>query len=474
MKAGYMTQLWDVATGLTDEQGKLIEFVQSPKSMLERIRDNPSKAVVVLRDLHKWLDPMNLRMVRSLARKLQDAPVDQARTMIVLTPVSEIPPELAGSVIVLDWPLPTREDMADLLQQCIESQDENSPVRKIKSGVKEAAVDAAVGLTMEEACSCLAKSLAVTKTIDPVMISTEKKRVIAREKVLTWIDPDPRGLDSVGGLAQLKAWLRIRRKALSKKARDYGLPVPKGAFFVGPPGCGKSMTAKAIAAAWMLPLLRLDLGALRSKWVGESEANIRKALSVAETVAPCILWIDEIEKAMGGAGGSGVADGGVSTDALGAILNWMQEHTAPVFVVATANDVSSLPPELLRKGRFDELFFIDLPSQQERIEILSATLKKYNIDPSTIKLDSVAAACNQFSGAELAALVPDAMFTAFNEDARALKTSDLMDVVGITSPLAKIAGKRIEDLRSWSKGRCRPASVSEEDAKGGRFAGLSN
>lgn len=468
MAAKYRTLFWDVATGVTDEQGAKIDGSQTaPLQALGRVRDAQEQTVFVLRDLHKWMDPVTLRTIRSVARALQAQ--DISKTMIILTPSSEIPPELTGSAIVVDWPLPTRDDIADLLKLVIESQADDHPARKLKALVREAAVDAAMGLMLEEAGACYAKSLAMTKTIDPSLVSQEKKRVIAREKVLTWYDPDSRGLDAIGGLGLLKEWLVVRAVAFTKKARTYGLPVPKGVLLIGVPGCGKSLTAKAVAAAYGKPLLRLDMGALRSKWVGESEANIRKALQTAEIIAPCVLWIDEIEKAMAGAGGGGASDGGVSTDALGTVLTWMQERKTPVFVIATANDVSSLPPELLRKGRWDEMFFIDLPNQQERIEVLAANLKLFNIAAEGIKLSSVAAACNQFSGAEIAALVPDAMFIAFNDSERGITTRDLLDVSAKTVPLAKSSAEKIGELRLWARDRTRPASMTEIETKGNRF-----
>ena len=291
--------------------------------------------------------------------------------------------------------------------------------------------------------------------------------MIARERVLEWFDPHPAGLDGVGGLELLKDWLAKRRQAFSAKARAYGLPAPKGMLLVGVPGCGKSLTAKAVAAAWGMPLLRLDLGALKSKWVGDSEQNIRKALNVAETVSPCILWLDEIEKALAGAT-QGAADGGVSSDALGAVLQWMQDRAGSVFVVATANDVSSLPPELLRKGRFDEVFFVDLPTTSERVAITCAALREYDRDPATIDVDAVADATAEFTGAEISALIPDAMFSAFADAERALTTDDVLRAARATVPLAKTASEKIATLRAWATGRARPASDNRPGAQSAR------
>ena len=461
--AKYPTRLWDCATGLTRAEDKAEDkqYPQNadPGAVLNVIRDNKERAVYVLRDLHKWLDPITLRALRSRARELQSAPPNQARAIVVLSPSAEIPPELAGCATVLNYPIPDRAEMARILDGVIQGvSDDEIRANACTNGTREAAIDAAVGLTAEEAAACYARSLVTSRKIDPALVANEKKRVIAREKVLTWYDPDPRGLDGVGGLDVLKSWLMMRKAAFSEKARAYGLPTPKGCMIVGIPGTGKSLTAKCIASAWRVPLLRLDLGALKSKFVGESEANIRKALAVAETVSPCILWIDEIEKALAGSTGE-QGDGGVSADALGAVLSWMQERQGAVFVVATANDVRALPPELLRKGRFDEVFWVDLPTKAERVEILRAALAQHGRAP--IALDVIAGETEGFTGAELAAIVPDALFMSFADGERALEAGDLWKAAKTVVPLAKTASEKIEGLRAWAKGRARPASTPE-------------
>ncbi len=475
--AQYEPQFWDCATGLSDLAGQPIDQnLTDPASVLTRVRDTRKRQLFVLRDLPTWLrDPSVLRSLRSLARALPASPRDEARAMIILTPSSEIPPELAGHAIVVEWPMPDRAEVAAILDAVVKALPEDLQKTAAQNGTRDAAIDAAVGLTAEEAQSCYARSLVQSRKIDPATVSQEKKRVIAREKVLEWYDPIPGGLDAVGGLEGLKAWLTSRRAAFSARARAYGLPAPKGCLLVGVPGCGKSLTAKAIATAWGMPLLRLDLGGLKSKWVGESEGNIRKALRVAEAVSPCVVWLDEIEKALGGAT-QGSADGGVSSDALGTILSWMQERQGSVFVVATANDVSALPPELLRKGRFDELFFVDLPTAAERQAILVTALKAHGRDPASIALDRVAEMTDSFTGAEIAALVPDALYAAFAASERAINTADLCEAARNTVPMAKTASEKVDRLRAWAKGRARPASaVGIESAKtpgGGRALDL--
>lgn len=455
--ARYPIAYWDCATGITDADGKVIVSAQDPSQALNYIQGNKVRRVYVMRDLHKWTDPVVLRTVRNAARALQSAPADEARSIIVLTPSSEIPLEWQGQVIAMDYPLPDRAEMGALLDDVISSLPEDARANAAPNGTRDAAIDAAVGLSADEAANCYARSLVTSRRIDPVLVASEKRRVIARERVLTWHDPDPRGLDAIGGLDLLKGWLRERRAAFSPRARAFGLPSPKGVMLVGVPGGGKSLTAKAVAAAWGMPLLRLDMGALRSKYVGESEGNIRKALQVAETVSPCILWLDEIEKALAGASGP-AGDGGVAADALGAVLSWMQDREGQVFVVATANDVRALPPELLRKGRFDELFFVDLPTTDERAAIVRVTLgaRAEGVDAMAIARATVG-----FTGAELAALVPDALFVAFNDGERALTTADVLSAAVRVVPLSKTASEKIENLRDWAKSKARFASAPE-------------
>lgn len=473
----YVARFWDCATGITNELGEEAPRgrgagLTDPAAVLSEIRAQSERAVYVLRDFHKWLaDPTVLRATRSLARWLPTLERNAARAAIILAPAGEVPPELSGHAIVLEWPLPDRTEVGAILDTAIAMLPDDLRGTAAPNGTRDAAIDAAVGLTEAEAASCYARSLVTTRKIDPATVAGEKKRVIARERVLEWYDPIPGGLEAVGGLESVKAWLMARRSAFSARARAYGLPPPKGCLLVGVSGCGKSLTAKAVATAWGVPLLRLDLGALRSKWVGESEGNIRKALRVAEAVAPCVVWLDEIEKALSGAT-SGAADGGVSGDALGVILSWMQDRAGSVFVVATANDVRALPPELLRKGRFDELFFVDLPTTGERAAILRAALKAHGRAADGVDVAEVARACQDFTGAEVAALVPDALYAAFADGERPIATADLLAAAKGCAPLARTAGEKIEQLRSWAKGRARVASLPESTTTTGARGAL--
>lgn len=477
--ASYLPRTWDVAQGVCDVAGKpVVDMVaQDPGDLLTVIgqqaartdlrADQQGRGCWIMRDLPPWLEGMPgaqvRRKLRNLARSLPSTPRATAQAIIVISPSSDVPADLANHATVIDWALPDRTEIAAILDAAINGLPDDLKANAAPNGQRDRAIDAAVGLSGEEAASCYARSLVKLKMIDPATVSAEKRRVIAREKVLEWFDPLPGGLDAVGGLAPLKAWLLARKDAYTAKARAYGLPAPKGALLVGISGCGKSLTAKAIATAWGIPLLRVDLGALKSKFVGESEANLRKAFDVIKAIGRCVVWFDEVEKALAGATQGG-ADGGVSSDALGAILGWMQERQGEAFVIATANDVSALPPEFLRKGRFDEVFWIDLPTSPERASILLTALKAHGrggLVDQIVNLQDVADSTQGFTGSEVAAIVPDALFTAFADDAREITTDDLINAAASVVPLSKTAAEKIEAMRQWAKGRARPANAKE-------------
>lgn len=458
-------RVWDCVSGVTDITGKAIDpALQDPAAVLNFIRNSQQRMVWILHDLVSWLKDMTVcRAVRNLARTLPSFPRSEARTLVLISPTADLPPELQDHVVTIKWSLPSREEHARIFDSMISGLPPE--VAKPSPEIREAAIEAAIGLTAEAAKACIAKSLVTQdRKIVPAVIAAEKKRVVSG-KGLEWFEPDPRGLDAVAGLEIAKPWLMQRRLAFSERARAFGLPAPKGVFLVGVAGCGKSLLAKSIASAFEAPLLRMDPGGMQSKWVGESQQNVRANLNIADTIGKCVLWVDEIEKALAGAIG-GAADGGVSADFLGTFLTWMQERKSNVFVIATANDVSKLPPELLRKGRFDELFFVDLPTLVERKSILAVTLKERKRDPGSVDLHAVAVACKDFTGAEIAALVPTALFRAFVDNERAITTADLLDAAKDTVPLAATAADKIKALREWAKGRARPASLPEVESSG--------
>ena len=482
--AGYLARTWDVAAGVCAFDGSRLPNMGNPdlSATLETISARAAskygvdRGVWVLRDPALWLDGLPgaqpLRALRNLARALPAASRESAQAVIVLSTSASVPADLAGHATVINWPLPDRAEIAAILDAALASlpevDSEGRPIRAaaVTPESREAAIDAAVGLTGEEAQGCFAKSLVQTKRIEPGLVSSEKRRVIAREKVLEWFEPLAGGLDAVGGLDVLKGWLSARKLAYSPAARAYGLPSPKGILLVGPPGTGKSLSAKATATALGVPLLKVDLGALKSKFVGESESNLRKAFDVIAAIGRCVVWFDEIEKSLAGSASGASADGGVSSDALGAILGWMQERQGEAFVIATSNDASALPPELLRKGRFDEVFFVDMPQANERADVLRAALKSHGraaaLDASA--LAKVAAACVGFTGSEIAALVPDALFAAFADGAREIETRDLIAAAASVVPLSKTAAEKIGALKEWAKTRARFASTPFAEA----------
>jgi SpoVK/Ycf46/Vps4 family AAA+-type ATPase len=289
-------------------------------------------------------------------------------------------------------------------------------------------------------------------------VSSEKQQIIRKSGLLEYY-ASVESFSNIGGLSVLKDWLNKRAMAFSQEARMFGLPAPKGILMLGVQGCGKSLCAKAVSTQWQLPLLRFDMGRMFGSLVGSSEENVRRAIAVAESVAPAILWVDEIDKAFAGAQGSGATDGGTTARVFGTFLTWLSEKSAPVFVVATANDISQLPPELLRKGRLDEIFFVDLPSPEERTEVFRIHLTKRGRAPQGFDLGALSGGSKDFSGAEIEEAINSALYDAFyaGED---LTTAHVLKALGETVPLARTMDEQINRLRSWAEGRARNASVA--------------
>lgn len=386
----------------------------------------------------------------------------------------EIPQDLQKEVLLLKLKLPDLDDLIRVAQRV-----EKLHGRKDRGKPNVRAVEASRGMTTMEAGTAfsmaLSRSRGATLEADdaPEIVKFKKQLLQAAGGILEYHEPDET-INDIGGLEKLIHWLREREQALSPEARDYGLEPPKGVLLLGVPGCGKSMTAKAIASLWNYPLVRFDLGKVFGSYVGQSEAQMRSALEVAEAVSPCILWIDEIEKGMAGVSSSGQNDSGVTARTFGTLLTWMQEKTSPVFVVATANRHQNLPAEALRKGRFDEMFFVDLPDSKTREIILEKQVSRL-VKKVSKGLDyaAMASKTDLFSGAELEQAVKDAQFIAFSDGKRALKQDDLLSAVGSTFPLAITMEGDIAALRRFAKNRCRPASgdqivVGSEDIKGVR------
>ena len=362
-------------------------------------------------------------------------------------------------ITVLQIPLPKRNELGEVLDIVAKQ----SKV-ELKTNLRNRLIDAALGMTSMEAdlAYCLASVKDGFDDKSPFTVSSEKEQIIRKSGILDYF-PKNESLKDVGGMENLKEWLKKRQLAYDKEARDWGLKEPKGLLLLGVPGCGKSLIAKSIASSWNMPLLRLDVGKVFQGIVGSSEDNIRKAIATAEAVAPCVLWIDEIEKGLSGVQSSGATDGGVTSRIFSTILTWMQEKTAPVFVVATANNINQIPPELLRKGRFDEIFFVDLPSQKEKENIFSIHLQKNRQNVSSFALDILAQKAEGFNGAEIEECVKEAMFTAYVESqesniAPKLQMIHILDAIKNTVPLSKTMEKQITDLRKFAVSRAKNAS----------------
>lgn len=473
LAAKYTPRTWDCAQGTLNADGtpdnpELTDVQQLLREISDRSRrgGDGSRDAWILRDAPVWLSgPIGAAPLRALCNLARFRPLMEqasAQAVLIITPSSEVPPELSGHVTVVDWPIPDKAEIGSILDTIVE---DNQLQAAIVNGKREAAIDAALGLTGQEAAACFSKSLVLSRTVDPSLVAAEKKRVISREKVLEWYDPIAGGLDAVGGLEQLKAWLVSRASAYTIEAREYGLQPPRGALLVGVPGCGKSLTAKCLGTAWGVPVIRLDLNALKSKFVGGSEENLRRVLKTIEAIGRCVVWIDEVEKALQGAT-SGSSDGGVSTDALGTVLSWMQERQGDAFVLMTANDVEALPPELMRAGRIDDVWFVDLPNTDERVSILQAALRSNKREPfADDALRAVAAGCERFSGAEIAALVPTAMYAAFADGRRPIAAGDLISAAKAVVPASSTNKEKLDKLRAWASGRARIASNPETAVK---------
>jgi SpoVK/Ycf46/Vps4 family AAA+-type ATPase len=361
-------------------------------------------------------------------------------------------------VVVIDHDPP---DLTEL-NQVLSAQLQKSKNRRISTEAREKLLKAALGLTRDEAEKVYRKAevKAGRLTDEEVdIILSEKKQLIRRNGILEYIEEDET-LKSVGGLEELKRWLTQRSNAFTERAREYGLPQPKGMLILGVPGCGKSLIAKTTARLWSLPLLRLDMGRVYDgSMVGRSEANLRNALKTAESISPAILFIDELDKAFAGGAGSGDSDGGTSSRIFGSFLTWMQEKTSPVFVMATANRVERLPGEFLRKGRFDEIFFVDLPTPEERQDIFKIHLNKRRTDINRFDLDQLATVSDGFSGAEIEQAIIAAMYDAFAQD-REFTQLDIIAAIKATLPLSRTMTEQVTALRDWARQRARPASAS--------------
>ncbi|HYT95611.1 MAG TPA: AAA family ATPase [Gemmataceae bacterium] len=445
---------WDVADGFqTLTSGGAPPAARDPIAALEQIDKTEGDGLFVLKDFHEcWNNAQIKRKLRGVAQRLKFT----KKSILITTTSAKLPDELRDEAVVIEFPPPTTVELEAVLTRL--TKVPGVKVNLTKLG-REKLVQAALGLTAAQAQRVFAKAIVADGVLDDrdIRLVTDEKKQIIRESQALEFHAVTETLADVGGLDVLKEWLRLRERAFTQEARDYGLPSPKGIALIGIPGTGKSLTAKMIGGLWRLPLLRLDVGALFGSLVGESEERARRALRLAETCSPAILWIDEVEKALA----SGGLDGGTSTRVFGTILTWMQEKSAPVFVVATANDISKLPPELLRKGRFDEIFFLDLPTLAERREIFTVHLAKRKRLPGDFDLERLARASEGYVGAEIEQAIVDAMYVGFNAG-REFTTDDIAAALKKQVPLSVSSRETVGMLRNWLReGRAQSASFQE-------------
>lgn len=460
---------WTFGKGLVeDNKGATPENdTDAPPGLMEKLRQLPSRSIVILRLFHHFMDDP---LIQSALLDIIPLYKTQKQCMIVvLAPVVKLPPELEKEFTLVETQLPSKEQLKEQLDGIIEGSGLKGDLVPSAERSKEL-IEAALGLTTSEAENAMTLAIVRPRIAkdpniwDPKIVLEEKCQALKKTGLLEYIPVTDDGLKQVGGLDVLKSWVRKRKAAFTEKAKAFGLPAPKGILLVGPAGCGKSLSAKAISGELQLPLLRLDMGKMFGSLVGQSEANMRQAIQVAEAISPCILWIDEIEKGLAGSTG-GAHDSGVGARVLGTILTWMQDKKSPVFVYATANDIAGLPPELLRKGRFDEMFSVDLPTVGERADIFNIHLVKRGraelVKKKSVNIEVLSSVMSDgFTGAEIEAAIIEGMYTAFDAE-REVSTKDIEEALKNSKPMSKMMAEKILAIRKWCKDRTRQANVGE-------------
>jgi ATP-dependent 26S proteasome regulatory subunit len=461
----YNTGIVPAGTSIQSQKNRSAA-TKDPLMALDQVIEQVEPAIFIFKDFHPFLTKNNFAVVRKL-KEIALHLKNSFKTILLVSPTLEIPTELEKEVTVLNYPLPSRDDLNALLDKIIEDVKQFAQVKiDLDDAGRERLLQAALGLTLGEAENVFAKIIVKEERLSGDNVNevfAEKQQIIRKSGLLEYYATEE-SFANVGGLAVLKDWMNKRAAAFTSEARAFGLPAPKGILLLGVQGCGKSLCAKAVSNQWQLPLLRFDMGRMFGSLVGSSEENVRRAIAVAESVAPAILWVDEIDKAFAGSQGSGATDGGTTARVFGTFLTWLSEKNAPVFVVATANDISQLPPELLRKGRLDEIFFVDLPSQAERKEIFRIHLNRRRREADKFDLEALAGAGKNFSGAEIEEAINSALYDAFYAK-QEITTESILATLSQTVPLAKTMDEQINRLRSWAEGRARNASVPREAQK---------
>jgi ATP-dependent 26S proteasome regulatory subunit len=457
---------WSYSTGIVpagtslQSQKHRNAATKDPLTALDQVIEQVEPAIFIFKDFHPFLTRNNFAVVRKL-KEIALHLKDSLKTIVLISPILEIPTELEKEITVLNYPLPSREDLSALLDKIIADVKEFKQVKiELEDSGRHRLLQAALGLTLGEAENVFAKIIVKDERLsgdDVNEVFAEKQQIIRKSGLLEYC-ATTESFSHIGGLAVLKDWLNKRAAAFTDEARAFGLPTPKGILMLGVQGCGKSLCAKAVSTQWQLPLLRFDMGRMFGSLIGSSEENTRRAIAVAESVAPAILWVDEIDKAFAGSQGSAVADGGTTARVFGTFLTWLSEKAAPVFVVATANDISQLPPELMRKGRLDEIFFVDLPGVEEREEIFRIHLAKRGRNAAAFDTAACAAGSRDLSGAEIEESINSALYDAFHARCE-VTTAHILAALAQTVPLAKTMDEQISRLRHWAEGRARNASV---------------
>lgn len=471
------------ANGSSASQDKTLDFIAALKFCENRAKEQGSRNIFVFCDADGYLNSkapaVNRRRLRDFAINIRKK--GYVSNCIIIAPTFEITTDLQKEVTLIDFPLPSREEVKAIISAFLDQYRGVQGVTiDVNNELLDKFVDASIGLTKLEIDNCLARALVSNRRIDASDLKgilAEKKQIIRKTGILEYIDSQL-NLNDVGGLQTLKKWLELRSHCFGDEAMKFGVKPPKGVLLTGIPGCGKSLTAKCVATAWNMPLLRLDMGKIFQGVVGSSESNIRLALKTAEAISPSILWIDEIEKGLSGASGGG-GDGGTSVRVFGTLLTWMQEKTSPVFVFATANNINGLPPELLRKGRFDEIFFVDFPSSEERKKILEIHISKLGRNKANFDLNRLAELSGEsqfgkdvvLAGAELEAWVSDALIQAFSrridgEQNADLSMKDFETTIKRVVPMGQMRKDEFLKIREWANENAVSASLSQNAPNG--------
>lgn len=447
--------VWSISMGVYEgllAETPAIAQTEEPVAAIKCLATRDRYPLVVLLDLNGHL--RNEKTLRAL-RHFIDSCYKTGAQIVMIDHDRDLPPVIRSHSVIFELTLPSESELEQLVRSTLRQENEAKPVTvDISRKGLQAIIRNLRGLSLRQAQQVVRELVADDRRFDDADVNhvvAAKRRALFTSGLLEFVET-PAELDEVGGLKRLKDWLKCRQGALTKEAADYGLPAPRGVLLLGVQGAGKSLCAKAIATAWKRPLLRMDVGALYDRYVGESEKRLRDAFMQAGQMAPLVLWIDEIEKAFASAA-SRSTDGGLSQRMFGALLTWMQEHSEPVFLVATANDIEALPPELLRKGRFDEIFFVDLPCDATRREIFKIHLKRRKRDPKSFDLAGLVEASKGFSGAEIEQVVVAAMHEAFGAS-REFDTELLIKTMRSSPPLSVTMAERVAALRAWADGRC--------------------